>query len=56
MDTLAAAYAEAGRFEEAIALQEQAVSLLPADVSAQDRADFKKRLALYKRHTPFRDK
>ncbi|MGB9005423.1 MAG: tetratricopeptide repeat protein [Candidatus Aminicenantales bacterium] len=55
MDTLAAAYAEAGRFEEAIALQEQAVSLLPADVSVQDRADFKKRLDLYKRHTPFRE-
>jgi hypothetical protein len=36
--------------------QEQAVSLLPADVSAQDRADFKKRLDLYKKHIPFREK
>ena len=56
MDTLATALAEAGRFEEAVALQEKAVSLIPADADKTERSDMEKRLALFRRGKPFREK
>lgn len=55
MDTLAAAYAEAGRFEDAIAMQSKAISLLPKDFDAKESAEIKARLELYKEHKPYRD-
>ena len=51
LDTLAAAYAEAGEFEEAIKTQNLALELAP---EAQ-KADLQSRLALYREHKPFRD-
>jgi len=44
LDTLAAAYAEAGRFSDAIRTQEKALALLPASQSA--RAGYKARLSM----------
>ncbi len=56
-DTLAAAYAEAGRFAEAVNTQERAVSMARADGSSGDRiAIFKNRLRLYRAGRPYRDK
>jgi tetratricopeptide (TPR) repeat protein len=51
LETLAAAYAELGDFEQAIRWQSQAVSLLPADRNADLRA----RLHLYRSGTPYRE-
>lgn len=49
---LAAAYAEAGQFDEAIKYQQQALSL----TTGQDlKADFQRRLELYRSHKPYRD-
>jgi len=56
MDTLAATLAEAGRFDEARALEEKAVSLIPPDADKKDRSDMEKRLSLYQRSKPFREK
>jgi TPR repeat protein len=64
VDTLAAAYAEAGRFAEAAATQRRAISLLLRDPDlesqpgalARIRADFESRLALYVAGKPFRRK
>jgi serine/threonine protein kinase/tetratricopeptide (TPR) repeat protein len=47
IDTLAAACAEAGRFEEAVKWQYQAVTKLPADIRPSQRADCEARLRLY---------
>jgi tetratricopeptide (TPR) repeat protein len=51
LDTLAAAYAEAGDFEEAVKTQTLAIEQAP---DAQ-RPDLQARLALYKEQKPFRD-
>jgi tetratricopeptide (TPR) repeat protein len=56
MDTLAAAYAEMGRFDEATALQEKALSRLPSDAGTEERADLEQRLDLYKKRKPFHEK
>ena len=56
-DTLAAAYAEAGRFAEAVNTQERAVSVARADGSSGDRiAIFKDRVRLYRAGRPSRAK
>lgn len=55
MDTLAAAYAEAGRFADAIAMQSKAISLIPKDYEATEIAQFKARLQSYKEHKPWRE-
>jgi membrane associated rhomboid family serine protease len=52
-DTLAAAYAEAGRWDDAIALQQQAIAALPADSPHQ--RGYGDRLQLYTRHQPWRE-
>jgi Flp pilus assembly protein TadD len=52
LDTLAAAYAEAGRFDDAIRWQTKAVEIAPA----ADKADLNSRLKLYKVGKPYRDK
>ncbi|HSQ55733.1 MAG TPA: tetratricopeptide repeat protein, partial [Gemmata sp.] len=51
VDTLAAAYAEAGRFEDAVRWQEKAVNL----VTEEYREDYQSRLELYRGEKPYRD-
>lgn len=54
IDTLAAAYAEAGRFEDAIATQRRAIAALtPGDESL--RAEFERRLESYEAKNPWRE-
>jgi len=48
LDTLAAAYAQAGRFEEAVHWQEKVVDMAPL----AEQAEFRDRLALYKQEKP----
>ena len=50
LDTLAAAHAEAGHFDEAVKLQQQAVALAPND----NKADFESRLKLFQAGQPYR--
>ena len=50
IDTLAAAYAEAGQFGDAVKWQEEAVKQLGGQPSSQERA----RLALYRQGLPYR--
>jgi hypothetical protein len=56
MDTLAAAYAEAGRFADATAMQSKAISLIPKDYDAKESAQFKARLQSYKEQKPWRER
>jgi tetratricopeptide (TPR) repeat protein len=49
MDTVAAAYAEAGNFEEAVRWQQRAVD-------AEKNDDFRSRLELYRKKQPYREK
>ena len=51
LDTLAAAYAEAGQFETAVAVQREAILLLRDEKQKQD---FASRLKLYESNTPYR--
>jgi tetratricopeptide (TPR) repeat protein len=51
-ETLAAAYAENGEFSEAVKWQEKAIEL----ASANDKADLRSRLDLYKSRKPYREK
>ncbi len=54
LDTLAAAYAELGKFEEAVATQMQALESMTAEEAAlQD--EFELRLAHYQRNQPWRE-
>ncbi len=50
LDTLAAAYAQAERFADAIKWQSQAIALAPAGL----RAEYRRRLELYRSGRPFR--
>ena len=47
IDTLAAAFAQAGRFEQAVKWQSQAITKLPADVRPGSRAQYQAKLRLY---------
>ncbi len=51
LDTLAAAYAELGNFEDAVRWQEKAIKLVVAD----QRPEYETRLELYKAGKPYRD-
>ncbi len=53
--TLAAAYAEAGRFDDAIAEQQRAIEMLRAAGNYDAVADFQTRLDLYRRRQPYRE-
>jgi tetratricopeptide (TPR) repeat protein len=53
LDTLAAAYAEAGDFEQAMKSEERFLQF--PNLSADRRADAKVRLMLYQSHTSYRD-
>ena len=54
VDTLAAAFAEGGDFDQAIKYQTQALE--GKDISEQNRSGMKKRLALYQNKKPYREK
>jgi tetratricopeptide (TPR) repeat protein len=57
LDTLAAAYAEVGKFEDAITTQEEAIDLLKKEVKPKNLIDqFGERLKSYKAHKPWREK
>jgi serine/threonine-protein kinase len=51
LDTLAAAHAELGRFEDAIRWQEKAVKMVAPD----QRPEYEARLELYRAEKPYRD-
>lgn len=53
LDTLAAAYAEAGRFTEARQRQGEAIRLMQALNRAADVAEYRERLALYEKQQPY---
>src|SRR5207249_496090 len=53
IDTLAAAYAEEKDFERAIDFEQ--LALQKPDCTAEYRIEMEKRLAIYKRHLPYRD-
>jgi tetratricopeptide (TPR) repeat protein len=55
LDTLSAAYAEAGRFEDAIRTQEDAIKKLGEEGTEGEAAEYKERLASYKAHKPWRE-
>ena len=54
IDTLAAAYAEAGKFEKAIKYQKQALKMVSNDQGGVVQ-EAKDRLALYQQHHPYRE-
>jgi tetratricopeptide (TPR) repeat protein len=56
LDTLAAAYASAGRFNEATATAEKAVNLAEAAGKKNTAEEIKKRLELYKAGQPYQQK
>lgn len=53
VETLAAAYAEAGNFEQAVKYQKQASNM--AGISEDDRTNFQNRVELYLQHKPYRE-
>lgn len=57
LDTLAAAYAEAGKFEHAITTQEKAIAQLKKEGDARESIDeFIEHLKSYRNHKPWREK
>jgi tetratricopeptide (TPR) repeat protein len=56
LDTLAAAYAEAGKFEDAIATQERVINLFKKEDNAEVLAEYIERLRYYEAHKPWRAK
>jgi Flp pilus assembly protein TadD len=54
LDVLAAAYAEAGRFDDAVRAATRALDLAGASASAEARHGAERRLALYRAGRPFR--
>jgi hypothetical protein len=53
LDTLAAAYAETGDFENAVKFQSQAIE--PSTASADQQGGMRKRLELYRKKKPYRE-
>jgi len=53
LDTLAAAYAEAGQFEKAVPTEQEAIALVQ---TAADKNDYTTRLKLFEAHVPYRAK
>jgi 2-methylcitrate dehydratase PrpD len=56
LDTLAAAYAEAGRFEDAVKAARQAIKLAEERQQQVDITGFKDRLSLYEAKKPYHEK
>ncbi|MDJ0720809.1 MAG: tetratricopeptide repeat protein [Desulfobacterales bacterium] len=55
MDTLAAAYAEAGRFDEAVAMENRVISMLAANGAASELGPHVERLSRFEDGRPYRD-
>ena len=55
MDTLAAAYAEAGRYDEAVAMENRVISMLAANGAAGELGPHVERLSLFEEGRPYRD-
>jgi cytochrome c-type biogenesis protein CcmH/NrfG len=55
LDTLAMAYAETGRFDEAAQAAQEAVNLARAAGQKDDAAIMQQRLELYQKHQPWRE-
>lgn len=55
LDTLAAAYAEAGRFEEAVKAAEQAAELARSNGNGMQAQKIETRLELYRQNKPYRE-
>jgi Tfp pilus assembly protein PilF len=55
LDTLAMAYAETGRFGEAVQTEQKAVNLARAARQTDDAALMQQRLELYQKHQPWRE-
>ena len=55
LDTLAAAYAEAGRFEDAVTVSEQALSAARETRQEAGVREIESRLEFYRRGRPYRD-
>jgi hypothetical protein len=53
LDTLAAAYAEAGQFEKAVPTEQEAIALVQ---TAAEKNDYTTRLKLFEAHLPYRAK
>jgi Tfp pilus assembly protein PilF/cell division septation protein DedD len=53
--TLAAAYAEAGKFEDAVKVQESIIALLNEKGKKEQLSDYEERLKFYKNHRPWRE-
>jgi Flp pilus assembly protein TadD len=51
LDTLAAAYAEAGQFEKAVSTEKQAISLASRE---NEQKEYETRLKLYQERKPYR--
>ena len=57
LDTLAAAYAEVGKFEDAMTTQEKAIALLKKEEGETERLlKLMERLNSYKAHKPWRER
>ena len=57
LDTLAAAYAEVGKFEDAIITQEKAIDLVKKEDDPNNTVDqYIERLKFYNTHKPWREK
>ncbi len=55
VDTLAAAYAEAGRFDDAVRTQKEAIKLAELDERPGEVEDFRRRLSLFENRQPYRE-
>jgi tetratricopeptide (TPR) repeat protein len=55
VDTLAAAYAELGRFDEAVKTMQQAIELVKQTDDKENLAAYEERLKLYEQKQPYRD-
>jgi tetratricopeptide (TPR) repeat protein len=55
VDTLAAAYAELGRFEDAVAQAQEAIRLAEEAGQTEAVAAYRQRLALYEQKQPYRE-
>jgi tetratricopeptide (TPR) repeat protein len=55
LDTLAAAHAECGQFEQAVQFAQKALAVLPANQQASLGEPIRKRLELYRRGQPYRE-
>lgn len=53
LSTLAIAYAQSGEFAEAVAYQQRALNLLPADIQDRWKVNFEQRLSLFQSHRSY---